>query len=340
MTEPAGNKRNTGKQDNDAHLEEPRDLTRGAARARRAGYVTLHLAVAVAAWVLLVDPSPAYERAVLPFFWALAVFVFATSVIALFSVFISGHQERNPWLKGPPGAGPLHAGHFVHLALWTALIAGGQLLLVSAFVLSLLMGVALHVEAIYCRRDQQGRWIDPLSRSVHRLMRGLIYAVYVCVGTPLALIAHGVERLEMRWTARLLRKSLGNDGEFIYFLYSEAHQRDHFLGEDGLLDGVPVPVVARTWRDDVTPAREAMGWVKFHATAEGRLLHACKITRLRENLPFIAIVPPKGRVQIFKISQPYRARRRDKGAALAEAEAEIRAAIEAAFGKAGEAGWC
>jgi hypothetical protein len=301
----------------------------------------LHLAVAVAAWVLLVDPSPAYERAFLPLFWALAVFVLGTAVISLFSVFFGGQGERNPWLKGPLGSGPLHAGHFVHLALWTALIAGGQLLLALVFVVSLLVGIALHVEAIYCRRDQQGRWVDPLSRSVHRLMRGLVYAVYVCVGTPLALIAHGVERLEMRWTARLLRKSFGHDGEFIYFLYSEAHQRDHFLGEDGLLDGVPVPVVARTWRDDVTPARAAMGWFKFHATAEGRLLHACKITSLRKNLPFIAIVPPKGRLRVFKISPAYRARRRDKGAGLAGAEAEIRVAMEAVFGlSVGEAKPC
>lgn len=63
---------------------------------------------------------------------------------------------------------------------------------------------------------------------------------------------------------------------------------------------------------------------------EGALLHVNGVSNMRRDLPFLAIVPRRGRVQSFRLSEAYRARGRDKGAALKKAETEIRAAIAAA----------
>jgi len=133
-----------------------------------------------------------------------------------------------------------------------------------------------------------------------------------------------------------LREEFGMPGGFVYLLYSEPHQREHFLGAGGLLHGMEDQVVARDWRGDVTPARKAIGWTRFEQTPEGALLHVNGVGSMQKDLPLIAVAPVRGTVQIFRLSEAYRARRRDKGAALEKAEMDVRAAIAVVLGPGAE----
>ena len=129
-----------------------------------------------------------------------------------------------------------------------------------------------------------------------------------------------------------LREEFGKPDGFVYFMCSEPHQRKHFLGPDGLLTDLGDRVVARGYRQHVLEARNSYNWMAFEQAPEGALLHVNGIGNMRRDLPFIALVPPCGKVQVFRLSEPYRARKRDGGAALAEAETEIRAVIMEVLG--------
>jgi hypothetical protein len=129
-----------------------------------------------------------------------------------------------------------------------------------------------------------------------------------------------------------LREAFDRPAGFIYFMCSEPHQRDHFLGPGGLLADLGDHVVARDYRKHVLETRNSYNWQAFEQAPEGALLHVNGISNMRRDLPFAAVVPTYGPVHVFRLSEPYRARKRDGGAALAEAEAEIRKAMAAALG--------
>lgn len=240
-------------------------------------------------------------------------------------------------------------------ALWTA----GQQLLASLFLLASLCKLAVRVRA---RREKHGESarIDALARAVHFIFwwplavaavvgllaavviflpLGIVGAVYhVFAGkTPAQPPAESerdarVRKARIRRAAASyrLREAFGKPEGFVYFMCSEPHQRDHFLGPGGLLADLGDRVVARDYRRHVLETRTTYNWMAFEQAPEGALLHVNGVSNMRRDLPFVAIVPPHGRVQTFRLSEPYRARSRDKGAALKEAETEIRTAIAAA----------
>jgi len=129
-----------------------------------------------------------------------------------------------------------------------------------------------------------------------------------------------------------LREAFEQPDGFVYFMCSEPHQHEHFLSEGGLIGDLGDRVVARDYRRHVLEARNTFNWMAFQQAPEGALLRVNGVSNMRRDLPFIAIVPPRGRVETFCLSEPYRARTRDKGAALKQAEVEVRAAIDAALG--------
>lgn len=246
-------------------------------------------------------------------------------------------------------------------ALWAA----GQPLLAGLYLTGKTLALMSRAHFRRLRYGDTAR-IDPLARMVHFLLWrplaitatavGILASVTIAiplsvlgsiwgriVGTPPPQPASETEREARVRQARIrraaasyrLREEFGKPDGFVYFMCSEPHQREHFLGPDGLLTDLGDRVVARDYRQHVLETRNSYNWMAFEQAPEGALLHVNGISNMLKDLPFFAIVPPKGQVRIFKISEPYRARRRDKGAALAEAEAEISAAIEAIFGAGG-----
>lgn len=138
-----------------------------------------------------------------------------------------------------------------------------------------------------------------------------------------------------------LRAALDRPVGFVYFMSSEPHQRDHFLGPGSLLADLGNRVVVRDYRKHVLETRTSYNWQAFEQAPEGALLHVNGISNMRRDLPFVAVVPPYGTVRVFRLCEPYRARKRDGGAALSEAESEICAAIAETLGlSAGEAKPC
>lgn len=255
-------------------------------------------------------------------------------------------------------------------ALWTA----GQQLLAGLYLLGSVLKLTMRV---HMRRQKHGdsARIDFLARAVHFIVwRPLVIGGTVAgaVGTaaviiPLTILCAIWERIagapkpaepwpqtgwerEQRLTrARVrratasyrLREAFERPGGFVYFLHSEPHQRVYFLGAGGSLSGVADRVIARNWRKDVSPERKTAGDTQFRQTPEGALLHVNGIGSMQKDLPFIAVVPARGMVQIFRLGEAYRSRNRDKGAALIRAETELRAAIAVMLGSgAGGAGPC
>lgn len=241
-------------------------------------------------------------------------------------------------------------------ALWTA----GQPLLAGLYLLASMLKLTIRVRARRMRHGDTAR-IDFLARAVHFVVWWPLVAVAVSAVTailiPFVLFgeiwdrifgASGakphpqtnwereqrLERARVRRAAASyrLREAFGKPGGFVYFLYSEPHQRAHFLDAGGLLAGTGGRVVARDWRKDITPARKAVGWTRFQKTPEGALLHVNGIGSMQNDLPMIAVVPARGCVQVFRLGDAYRTRRRDKGAALARAVMDARTAIAVVLG--------
>ncbi len=238
-------------------------------------------------------------------------------------------------------------------ALWTA----GQPLLAGLYLLGSVLKLAARTHARRLRHGDTAR-IDFLARAVHFVVwwplvitgtaaavtaLAALFGPLIILGTIWDWIAgttrpqtdrereERIRRVRVRRAAASyrLREAFGQPDGFVYFLYAEPHQKKHFLGLGGLLAGLGEHVVARDWRKDILPARKAAGWTRFQQTPEGALLRVNKIASMQKNMPFIAVVPSRGIVQVFAPGEAYRARKRDKGAALARAEVEIMAAIEA-----------
>ncbi len=237
-------------------------------------------------------------------------------------------------------------------ALWTA----GYPLLAGLCILGPLLLLSADVRERRQKHSDSAR-IDFLSRAVHFIVWWpLVAAGTVCAAAilaPLGILGAIYERIvgtlrhplpESEREARAhearirraaasyrLREAFGKPEGFVYFMCSEPHQREHFLGDGGLLAALGDRVVARDYRRHVMETRTTYNWQAFELAPEGALLRLNGVSNMRRDLPFIAVVPPRGRVQIFRLSKPYRARTRDRGAALEQAEAELRVAIDAAF---------
>ena len=236
--------------------------------------------------------------------------------------------------------------------LWTA----GYSLLAGLYFLGALFLLSAGVHEERMKQGEAAR-IGPIARAVHAVIHwplviaGAILIVAITLpltalgaiydrvtGTPRQRPVVDSERDERVRQARIrraaasyrLRAAFDRPAGFVYFMTSEPHQRDHFLGPGGLLADLG-DVVARDYRKHVLETRNSYNWQAFEQAPEGALLHVNGVSNMRRDLPFIAVVPPYGPVRVFRLSEPYRARKRDGGAALAEAEKEIREVISAAF---------
>lgn len=128
---------------------------------------------------------------------------------------------------------------------------------------------------------------------------------------------------------RALRAEFDRPDGLIYFVYSESHQFEHFLGQAGVLDPVRSAVVARDWRLDLGREKQRPGWAK---SPEGRMLNHLMVRSLRTDLPLVVVARPWRPAQAHLLSAQYRARLRDAGEALTEAEARLTAGIRWARG--------
>lgn len=244
----------------------------------------------------------------------------------------------------------------VLIASW-GLWAAGYSLLAGFYLLGAIF--VLSANTLEKRlKEGDASQIDLFARAVHAVVHwplvfvgvllviaivlpvSVIEAIYYRItGKKRPLPVAGSERDERVRQARIrraaasyrLRDAFDRPAGFVYFMSSEPHQHNHFLGPDGLLAGLGERAVARDYRKHVLETRNSFNWQWFEQEPEGALLHVNGISNMRRDLPFIALVPPHGKVLVFCLSEPYRARKRDGGAALAKAEAEIRDAIAAAF---------
>ena len=132
-----------------------------------------------------------------------------------------------------------------------------------------------------------------------------------------------------RRLARRLRLTFDRPGGAVYFVYSEQHQFDRFLGPGGVLQAAIGGVVARNWRNDIQP-----GWSTRSKTPlaepERALLRRYQVSNMREHLPFAVVIAADDSLHAFHLSKPYRMRLRDGGAALGEAESRLRLFIATA----------
>jgi hypothetical protein len=125
--------------------------------------------------------------------------------------------------------------------------------------------------------------------------------------------------------SRALRAKFDRPEGLVYFVYSEPHQFEHFMGKAGVLDMARSAVVARDWRLDLGSEKQRPGWAK---SPEGRMLNHLMVRSLRTDLPLVVVARPWRLAQVHQLSAPYRARLRDAGEALTEAETRLTASIK------------
>ena len=111
--------------------------------------------------------------------------------------------------------------------------------------------------------------------------------------------------------SRTLPREFGMPDGVIYFVYAEPHQREHFLGRDGVLYEARNRVVARDWRTDIKSDKHMAGWEQFCKTPEGRMLEQRNITNMGKHLPMVAVARPWRRLNVYRFCEPYRRRNRE-----------------------------
>jgi hypothetical protein len=237
-------------------------------------------------------------------------------------------EPRPHWLhramKWPMRTGVLVAAW----ALWTA----GLQALAIVLVVATLSSIAWNVRERRTRYGPAVR-VDPVGRLVHGVLRlpligaGLLLIVAMGVTVmivlmPPILLSPLLERC-IPWSRekRARDKRLANRAEgpklcrafnrpqgFIYFLYAAPHQYEHFMAEDSVLTLSGLPVIARDWKQDVTPLKKELGSRAFQNTPEGILLRYAGARSARDGVPLAVIVAPVGMPAVCRFACPYRAR--------------------------------
>jgi hypothetical protein len=126
--------------------------------------------------------------------------------------------------------------------------------------------------------------------------------------------------------SRALRRAYGKPEGVIFFVYAEPHQREYFLGKEGVLYAARNRVVARDWRTNVKSDKHMAAWQQFCKTPEGRMLEQRKITNMGKHLPMVAVARPWRRLSVYRFSEPYRCRNRE-GKVLTKMENHLRRRI-------------
>lgn len=288
------------------------------------------------ALVLAFDAWPmAAEETITAILWnGVLVLLTLSGLSFLFLVFAEdgGNVVQGKQPLGWPRAIGFYALVLLRLVLLSAICWAGQWLLAGLYLaLICVVSATRWYGTIAGHQDD-----EVLNPSILTALTGLclLFGPFLLLVSPVLLPILAYEHWCNIRTAKDLRRKFNKPGGFIYFLYSEPHQYEHFLGEGGVLAAYRDQVVARDWRTRIRPEREGPAWQEFRKSAEGRLLKRFEISRLRHHLPFVAVIPPSPWVKDFQMSEAYRARQRDKGAALRKLENQIELAAGKVFGMA------
>ena len=171
-------------------------------------------------------------------------------------------------------------------------------------------------------------WLYENNIVARRAMQVLFWILVSPVVVVAAPFIFAWDRRAARRDSRGLRVAFDRPGGLVYFLYSEPHQYECFLGKGGVLHEVRGRVVARDWRADVRACIDESGWEAFKETAEGRMLSRLQLTNMREHLPAVIVARPRKWIKVFRFSEQYRKRRRDGGKSLENEERCLRRAIK------------
>jgi len=292
------------------------------------------LVATVLALGLAFDALPmAAEEAITAILWGTALALLALSGLSfLFLVFV---EDGGNVVHGkPPFDWPRAIGfyaQFLQRLVFLSALCWAGLWILAGLYLALICVVSAIEWYGTLNGDQDDEILNPsILTGVTGLL--LLFGPFLVLVSPVYLPILAYEFWCKIRTAKDLRGKFGKPDGLIYFLYSEPHQYEHFLGEGGVLAAYGEQVVARNWRTCIRPAREGPGWEDFEESAEGRLLKHFEISRLRHHLPFVAVVPPSPWLKGFQMSKVYRARRRDNGRALRKLEEQIKKAVSKAFG--------
>ena len=144
------------------------------------------------------------------------------------------------------------------------------------------------------------------------LLRGLI-------AIPFLLFDWRRERSDRR---DLVKASSAN-GIVAWFAYAEPHQREHFMGEGGVLHGLGDAVIVRDWRGELGEAWRTGSLLGLDAL----IVRQFKLSNMRDDLTVIVLLQPDGRLYPIRMNRAYRQRRRDGGDLLGTMEETIRERI-------------
>lgn len=163
-----------------------------------------------------------------------------------------------------------------------------------------------------------------VARRIMQIVFWILVSPIVAVAAP---FIFAFDRRGRRRDSLGIRAAFDRPEGLVYFLYSEPHQYEHFLGKSDVLCGVDDRVVARDWRADVRSRIDELGWEEFKKTAEGRMLSRLGLTSMKD-LPAVVVARRGKPVKLFRFSEFYRQRRRDGGERLANEERRLRRALK------------
>jgi hypothetical protein len=204
---------------------------------------------------------------------------------------------------------------------------------VSRAVHWIVFGVAERLAPVY----------DPVRRLLIRPVGGVpfvawllfipLFPIIVVLAIPLLLFGLLYVFLSIPfWLFGLLcdRKQQRNlvtaahaEGKLAWFAYSEPHQRERFLGEGGVLDGMDGSLIVRDWRRDLYTAWNG----DTEQDIDAMIVKRFGLTNMKEDLPVIVLFHPDGRTRPVLLNRAYRQRFRDGGDLLGALEGAIRQQI-------------
>ena len=212
------------------------------------------------------------------------------------------------------------------------LVDAGQLVLAALLLFSVLARITLRFHHRIINHDNTLPYWLWLDLGVYLLVGGILLFITLLVVNPFILAMDVRNRRRTKRGAGRLCELFERSHGLVYFAYSEPHQRECFLGENGVLAPYREHVIERDWRRDIAPKRKGAGPEHTFEEPECWLLGYCKITNMHDDLPFVAVVEVCSLGGWFVASEAYRARRRDGAVAFGKLEESIRTELAGVFG--------
>ena len=224
-----------------------------------------------------------------------------------------------------------------------SLLAAGHPALAGMLAISVILAIIRRIHYRVLRGEINESWAYPAARAISALIRfagpflfRYVYfpamicaAVLVAPVMPIALPLMWPNKARI---GRRLREFFEKPDGLIYFVYSELHQREHFLGPNGVLFPYRKMVVSRDWHRDIAPKKEALGRERFRHDPEGQLLNLCNFSRIAEHQPSVAVVDAHRVTYVESLCRQYYTREHDGGAELEASEEYLRTKLAEAFG--------